>query len=287
MTENSLQDIALRLTRFWVDEGCRWLPAADLPLSAAVHHPQAFFGLLDTEPVRWVGLQPVRRPRDGRHGEQPYRLAGHLQLEVLYQPAPDDLLALVLRSLRAIGFQIDLHDLRFAEGRWRSETIDAWGAGWNLRVDGLGVARITLLQAVAGAPLEPVCAEVTYGVERLATCVTGAASAYDLAWSSGGPSYRAVRAADEEEASRWAFELADVERLRRRLADGEAEARACLDQGLGRLAYEAAMAVDADLEVLAARAGLEVGEREATLSRIRELVRAAADLATGRERSDD
>lgn len=257
----NLQDTVLRLTRFWVEEGCLVLPGADQPLAAGIEHPQAFAGLFGEAPYRRVFVQTVRRPADGRHGTQPYRLARHQQVVVLLRPAPDELLPIYLRSLRAVGAQLDLHDLRFAEGDWRSAVLDAWGLGWNVRLDGLGVTRVTWVQQAGGQSLDPVAAEITYGVERLVTCLAEAPSTYDIDWSAGGPRYGALRRRDEEEASRHAFAVVETETLRARFEGHREEAERCLAAALPGVAYEAVLRAADALAMLSARRALAPGER--------------------------
>lgn len=273
---STIQDVVLGLTRFWVDQGCALLAAADQPVAAAVMHPQAFPLLFGAAPCRLVFAQSVRRPLDGRHGVQPYRLAKHLQVEVVLKPAPDDLLPRYLDSLRALGFQLEEHDVRFAEGRWRAPGLAAWGMGWNVRIDGLGVSRLTVLQEAGGAALAPVSAELVYGVERLATSLAGAAAVFDVPWTDAGPSYGDLRRQEEREMSRYAFEVAGIDQLSAALDAAAAEAERCLDAGLSVSGYEAALRASHTLDLLAARGALAADRKLAGVERVRSLIGRAA-----------
>jgi len=257
------------------------LPAHDQPLIAGILHPQALQSLFVPQARSFVYLQPVRRPLDGRHGNQPYRLARHLQVVALLRPAPENLLHGFLASLRRLGIALEHHDLRFTEGRWSLPAIGAWGLGWNARLNGVGVARVTLIQEAAGRHPQPIAAEIAYGLERLVACVTSVRSAYDVAWSAGGPSYGALRRADEEALSRHAFDVADPEQLRARLAHDASEARMCLEAGVPTGALAAAVHSLYLLDLLAARRALGADERAAVEARIATTIRAVADAVAG------
>ncbi len=273
----SLQGACLRLQRFWTDEGCLLLPGHDQPLVAGILHPRVLLSIFGHQPRSFVYLQPVRRPLDGRHGNQPYRLARHLQLVTLLRPAPDDLLRRFLASLRSLGITLEHHDVRFTEGRWSLPGVAGWGLGWNVNLDGVGVARVTVIQSIAGHRPEPLAAEIAYGVERLLTCVTGARSAYDIAWAPGGPRYGELRHAEEQALSRHAFEVSDPARLRARLALDEADAEASLAAGLPSSACTAATRGLYLLDLLAARRELGAAERAQAESRIAAIVSSVAE----------
>ncbi len=274
----SLQETLLRLTRFWTAEGCLWVPSCDFEIETGTLHPDSFFHLLDSEPWRAVLLQAVRRPLDGRRREHPFRLQKHLQLQVILRPAPEDLQALYLRSLEALGFELAVHDLRFAEWSWSSTALDAWGSGWHVLIDGLGITRLTFLQQAAGQSLEPPTAELSYGIERLTMLLAGRPSAADLDWVDGGPTYGDLRRSEESELSRYVFSVADVETIRRQLDELLAEADRCLAADLVRPAYELTVKSLQGLDVLEARGALTTFERQQRLEQVRSRVRAAAAL---------
>ncbi len=258
-----LQTVVQRLMRFWIDEGCFFVPGHDAPVMAALQHPHIFLGLFDDVGRRRTALlQTVRRPQDSRYGDQPYRLARHLQLQIVLNPNPDDLMASYLRSLRAIGLQLDLHDLRFAESRWEMPALDAWGVGWSVRIDGMGVTRLTVLQAAGGVALTPVRAEIVYGIERLTTCLAGATSAFDVSWAPDGPSYGTLHWQDEREDARFDLELAEGADLDAAWGHALAAADSALAAGLSRTAFDAAMGALHVLERHMARGVLPAGAYE-------------------------
>ncbi len=275
----SLQDVILALQRFWAAEDCRLLPACDFAVPFATLHPDGFFGVLSPEPWRAAFLQPVRRPLDGRHGRHPYRLGKHLQFQVVLKPPPADVQALYRHSLEALGLELALHDVRFSEWSWQPTSIGASGSGWHALVDGLGVTRLTFLERLAGRDLDPPCVEISYGLERLAMTLQGAGSAFQLRWSEQGADYGRLRRQEEEELSRYAFDVADAGELQRRLEVLEAEAERCLSVGLARSAYELAVRCLEPIDLLEARGELSARERRDWLERVRGRVVAAAELA--------
>ncbi len=275
----SLQDTVLRLQRFWAAQGCLLLPPSDFEVPFATLLPDAFFRILAPEPWRAAYLQPVRRPLDGRYGKHPHRLAKHLQLQVVLKPPPPDVQALYLESLEALGLELALHDLRFAEWRWQPRSLDARGDGWHALLDGLGVTRLTFLERLAGRDLDPICVEISYGLERLAMTLQGAASAFDLGWSEAGADYGRLRRRDEEELSSYAFEVADAEGLGVRLEALEAEAGRCLEAGLARPAYALAVRCLKLIDLLDARGALPARERARLLEGVARRVVAIAELA--------
>jgi glycyl-tRNA synthetase alpha chain len=254
------------------------LPPCDFEVPFATLQPDAFFRILGPDPWRAAYLQPVRRPLDGRYGRHPYRLGKHLQMQVVLKPPPADVQGLYLESLEALGLELALHDLRFAEWCWQPRSLGARGAGWHAQLDGLGVTRLTFLDRIAGRDLDPVCVEISYGLERLVMTLQGADSAFDLGWSESGADYGRLRRQDEEELSRYAFEIADAGGLRRRLDALDEEAGRCLEAGLSRPAYELAVRTLKLIDLLDARGDLSVRQRAGQLERVRERVVAIAEL---------
>lgn len=273
----TLQDTILELSRFWANEGCLLLPPCDFEVPAGTMHPDAFFRLFGRKSWRGAYLQPIRRPLDGRHGKHPYRLSKHLQFQVQLKAPPEDVPGLYLRSLEALGFVLVEHDVRFAEWKWESRSLGARGLGWHVQLDGLGVTRLTYLQQAAGRPLEPVSAEISYGVERLSMALAETRNVFHLRWTVDGPEYGRLRQRDEVELSRYASEVADVDYLRRGLGELEREARRCLEADLLRPAYELAIKALQPIELLETRGELSARERDGWLDRVRALVAAAAD----------
>ncbi|MCP3963458.1 MAG: glycine--tRNA ligase subunit alpha [bacterium] len=279
----SLQDAVLRLQSFWSAQGCLLLPPCDFAVPYATLQPDAFFAILGAAPWRAAYLQPVRRPLDGRFGEHPYRLAKHLQLHVALKPPPADVQSLFLDSLRALDLDLSIHDLRFEEWAWEASSLGARGSGWHALLDGLGVTRLTFLERLAGRDLDPVSVEISYGLERLTMLLQGAADVYSVDWSAGGSEIGRLRRNDERELSRYLSEVADADDLRRRLEALGREAERCLEAGLARPAYELAISCLGPIDGLDARGVLSMRERGALLTRVRDLVVAAAELRSGEE----
>ncbi len=181
--ELTFQEIIHRLLGFWMDYGCVVQQPYDLEVGAGTMHPETFLRVLGRQPYKVAYVQPSRRPTDGRYGENPNRLYKHSQLQVILKPAPDDIQDVYLESLKAIGIPLELHDLRFEEDNWESPTLGAWGIGWQVLLDGLEITQFTYFQQAGGQDLMPISGEITYGLERIATFVTGKNSVYDLRWS--------------------------------------------------------------------------------------------------------
>ncbi len=281
-----LQDAILHLQWFWAAQGCLLLESCDFAVPYATLHPDAFFGIVTSESWRAAFPQPVRRPLDGRYGKHPYRLGKHLQLQVELKPPPEDVQSLYLESLEALGFELALHDVRFVEWGWEPRSLGGGGEGWHALMDGLGVTRITFLDRIAGRQLEPPCVEISYGLERLVMTLQGAASAYRLNWSEDGLDYGRLRRRDEEELSRYAFEVADAGGLRRRLEALEEETERCLASGLARAAYELAVRCLEPIDLLDARGELSSRERARRQEWVGQRVAASVDLrATTEEKS--
>lgn len=282
----AVQEGIFELTRYWAAQGCLVLPPCEAKIPAGTLHPDVFFHLLDGKSWRAAYLQPVRRPLDGRHGRHPYRLARHLQLQVVLQGTGEDVRELYLESLRALGCDLAAHDLRFTEWNWESQALGAWGLGWHVQLDGLGVTRLTFVQQLAGIELQPVAVEISYGLERLLMALARVRSVFQLPWRDGGASYGDLHRPAELEHSRWAVEVAGVEATQRRLEDLAHEARAALEADLPRFAYELAVGVLYSIDLLDARGQLTARERHQRLEGVRELVTAAAERYLGGQRGE-
>ncbi len=282
----TFQDVVLRLQQFWGEQGCELLAPCDFEVPFATLHPEAFFNLLGTTPWRGAYLQPVRRSLDGRYGRHPYRLGRHHQFEVILKPPLADIQSLYLESLAAVGLELRLHDVRFAEWEWQPRSLGVKGVGWHARVNGLGVTRVTFLQQVANRDLDPVSVEISYGLERLMMLHQGVASAFDIEWSSGGRDLGPRRRREEAETSRYVFEVADVADLRSRIQAQERDAQRCLSAGLARPAYELAVQCLELIDTLEARGDVAPRERSGFLDRVRHLVVAAAELDLERQISE-
>ncbi|MDB5508959.1 MAG: glycyl-tRNA synthetase subunit alpha [Hyphomicrobiales bacterium] len=283
--KRSFQGLILTLQRFWAEQGCVILQPYDMEVGAGTFHPATTLRSLGTRPWKAAYVQPSRRPKDGRYGENPNRLQHYYQFQVILKPSPPDLQDLYLRSLAAIGVDAALHDIRFVEDDWESPTLGAWGLGWECWCDGMEVSQFTYFQQVAGIECAPVSGELTYGLERLAMYVQGVENVYDLNFIGlEGPdriTYGDVFLQAEQEYSRHNFEHADTDRLFRHFKDAEAECRKLLaagDAGERHLmvlpAYDQCIKASHTFNLLDARGVISVTERQSYILRVRELAKA-------------
>ncbi|MBB6168494.1 glycine--tRNA ligase subunit alpha [Chelatococcus composti] len=294
----SFQGLILTLQRFWAERGCVILQPYDMEVGAGTFHPATTLRALGPKPWRAAYVQPSRRPKDGRYGENPNRLQHYYQFQVILKPSPKDLQDLYLQSLYAIGIDPALHDIRFVEDDWESPTLGAWGLGWECWCDGMEVSQFTYFQQVAGFECAPVAGELTYGLERLAMYVQGVENVYDLNFNGGEGedkvTYGDVFLQAEQEYSRYNFEHADTEMLFRHFRDAEEECRRLIAAGtagendpdkrhkLALPAYDQCIKASHVFNLLDARGVISVTERQSYILRVRELAKAcgAAWLAT-------
>jgi glycyl-tRNA synthetase alpha chain len=284
----TFQDLLFKLEKYWTGKGCILQQPYDLEVGAGTLHPETFLRVLGPEPYRVVYAQPSRRPADGRYGENPNRLYKHTQLQVLLKPAPVNVQDLYLESLRAIGINLKEHDVRFEEDNWEAPTLGAWGVGWQVLLDGLEITQFTYFQQCGGIDLDPVPAELTYGLDRIAQYLQGADNVFDVRWSPT-VSYRQVRFADEQQFSAYNFDWADAAGTRKMFDLAEAEAQRLLKAFAGLdetakkkfpvlAAYEFCLKCSHLFNVLDARGVISTTERAAIIGRIRQLsCKAAAD----------
>jgi glycyl-tRNA synthetase alpha chain len=282
---SSFQDLILKLQRYWADQACVILQPYDMEMGAGTFHPATTLRALGPEPWRAAYVQPSRRPKDGRYGENPNRLQHYYQFQVILKPSPPDIQDLYLDSLRAIGVDVANHDIRFVEDDWESPTLGAWGLGWEVWCDGMEVSQFTYFQQVGGFDCDPVSGELTYGLERLAMYVQGVDRVFDLNFNGGRGkdkvTYGDVFLQSEQEYSRYNFEQADTKMLLAHFRDAEAECKALLakgDDGKRHLmvlpAYDQAIKASHIFNLLDARGVISVTERQAFILRVRELARA-------------
>lgn len=286
--ERSFQGLILTLQRFWAERGCVILQPYDMEVGAGTFHPATTLRSLGPKPWKAAYVQPSRRPKDGRYGENPNRFQHYYQFQVILKPSPENLQALYLESLEAIGIDPKVHDIRFVEDDWESPTLGAWGLGWECWCDGMEVSQFTYFQQVAGFECAPVSGELTYGLERLAMYLQGVDNGYDLNFNGlEGPdkvTYGDVFKQAEEEYSRHNFEYADPEMLMRHFEDAEKECRALLEKGAaaspdGRHlcvlpAYDQCIKASHRFNLLDARGVISVTERQSYILRVRELAKA-------------
>jgi glycyl-tRNA synthetase alpha chain len=281
----SFQGLILRLQTFWAAQGCAILQPYDIEVGAGTFHPATVLRALGPLPWRAAYVQPSRRPKDGRYGENPNRLQHYYQFQVILKPSPENLQELYLGSLKAIGIDVSLHDIRFVEDDWESPTLGAWGLGWECWCDGMEVSQFTYFQQVAGIECAPVAGELTYGLERLAMYVQGVENVYDLNFNGREGAekltYGDVFKQAEQEYSRYNFEYADTDMLFRHFADAEAECKALLEKGergerhlMVLPAYDQCIKASHVFNLLDARGVISVTERQSYILRVRELAKA-------------
>ncbi len=285
----SFQALILTLQNFWAAQGCVVLQPYDMEVGAGTFHPATTLRSLGPKPWKAAYVQPSRRPKDGRYGENPNRLQHYYQFQVILKPSPENLQELYLESLRAIGVDMALHDVRFVEDDWESPTLGAWGLGWECWCDGMEVSQFTYFQQVAGFECSPVSGELTYGLERLAMYVQGVDSIYEINYNGGDVSYGDVFLQAEQEYSRYNFEHAETTILFQHFKDAEAECRSLLAKGeagerhlMALPAYDQCIKASHSFNLLDARGVISVTERQSYILRVRELAKAccAAWLAT-------
>ena len=265
----------MALNRYWAEQGCVVYQPYDVEVGAGTMHPATFLRALGPEPWRTAYVQPCRRPTDGRYGENPNRLQHYYQYQVILKPAPADVQDLYLRSLETLGIDPARHDVRFVEDDWEQPTLGAWGLGWEVWLDGMEVTQFTYFQQVGGIDLHPISAEITYGLERIAMYLQGVDNVFDVRWNEE-IRYGELFHANEVDYSRFNFELADKELLRRHFDEYEAQALRLLDEGLVQPAYDYVLKCSHTFGLLDARGALGVTDRAAMIARVRDLARKTA-----------
>ena len=297
-SSNSLtfQELILRLQAFWAERGCVLQQPYDVEVGAGTMAPETFLRVLGPNPYKVAYTQPSRRPADGRYGENPNRLFKHLQLQVILKPPPENVQELYLESLAAIGIDLRQHDIKFEEDNWESPTLGAWGIGWQVMLDGLEITQFTYFQQCGGVDLDPISAELTYGLERIAAFLQDVDSIYDIVWARDPETgrevkYREVRLADEQQFSVYNFELADVEKTWKHFELCETECKALIDryaalkknmgEGYGVAhdpsrypllgAYDLCLKCSHYFNILDARGAISVTERVGVIARVRAL----------------
>lgn len=272
----TFQEIIMTLEKFWSKKGCLIWQPYDVEKGAGTFNPATFLRCLGPKPWAVAYVEPSRRPADGRYGENPNRLQHYYQYQVIIKPAPADIQQLYLSSLKAIGLDPRRHDIRFVEDDWESPTLGAWGLGWEVWLDGMEATQFTYFQQVGGVDLNPISVEITYGLERLAMYSQKKDNVYDLAWTDN-VKYGDVHLEDEKQWSKYNFEEADTEMLRRHFTDWERDAKRLLEGGLVLPAYDAVMKCSHLFNLLDARGAISVTERTAYIGRVRALARKTAE----------
>ena len=277
---STFQGLILALQQFWAQQGCVILQPLDMEVGAGTFHPATFLRALGPENWNSAYVQPCRRPKDGRYGENPNRLQHYYQFQVVLKPSPDNIQDLYLESLRLLGIDTGIHDVRFVEDNWESPTLGAWGLGWEVWLNGMEVTQFTYFQQAGGLECFPVTGEITYGLERIAMYLQGVDSIYDLTWtldpSGGKVTYGDVFHQNEVEMSRFNFEEAPVDFLFHSFEVYEKESQRLIERGLPLPAYEMVMKASHAFNLLDARHAISVTERQRFILRVRTLARAVA-----------
>jgi glycyl-tRNA synthetase alpha chain len=272
----TFQDVILTLQHFWAERGCVIQQPYDMEVGAGTFHPATFLRVLGPEPWKTAFVQPSRRPTDGRYGENPNRLGAYYQFQVGLKPAPVEVQELYLDSLRALGLDPHVHDLRFVEDDWESPTLGAWGLGWEVWADGQEVTQFTYFQQAGGIDLKPVTAELTYGLERVTMYLQNVDNVYDLEWVAG-VKYGQIHKQSEVEFSKFNFEHSDA-KLNFTLFDAfERQCQALLAAGLVLPAYDYCMKCSHTFNLLDARGAIGVTERQRFIGRVRALAKGCAE----------
>jgi glycyl-tRNA synthetase alpha chain len=291
---HTFQELILRLQTFWAERGCVLQQPYDVEVGAGTMAPETFLRVLGPHPYKVAYVQPSRRPADGRYGENPNRLFKHMQLQVILKPPPENVQELYLESLGAMGIDLRQHDIKFEEDNWESPTLGAWGIGWQVMLDGLEITQFTYFQQCGGVDLDPISAELTYGLERIAAFLQDVDSIYDIVWAldpetGHGTTYGDVRLADELQFSVYNFEFADVEKAWKHFELCESECKLLLEKysalshaktdgcGEGKKRFPLLGAYDLCLKcshlfnILDARGAISVTERVGVIARVRAL----------------
>jgi glycyl-tRNA synthetase alpha chain len=305
----TLQELILRLQTFWAERGCVLQQPYDVEVGAGTMAPETFLRVLGPKPYKVAYVQPSRRPADGRYGENPNRLFKHMQLQVILKPPPENVQELYLQSLAAMGIELGHHDIKFEEDNWEAPTLSAWGVGWQVMLDGQEITQFTYFQQCGGVDLNPICAELTYGLERIAQFLQDLDSIYDIVWArdpetGAAVKYGDVRLADELQFSVYNFEMADVEKAWKHFEMYEAECKGLIDKYLHLMkgessgharekarfpllgAYDLCLKCSHLFNILDARGAISVTERVGVIARVRALAVGIAKAWVDQQKSE-
>ena len=275
----TFQDLILALQQFWAERGCVITQPYDMQMGAATFHPATFLRAVGPEPWSSAYVQPCRRPSDGRYGKNPFRLQHYYQYQVVIKPSPKDMQDIYLESLRTIGIDPAIHDIRFVEDNWESPSLGAWGLGWEVWLNGMEITQFTYFQQVGGLECQPVTGEITYGLERLAMYLQEVENIFDIVWTDGPLgciSYRDVYYQNEIEQSKYNFELADIDTLFNVFDLAENDCQRLIELKLALPAYEQMLTASHTFNLLDARQAISVNERQRFILRIRDMSKSVA-----------
>jgi glycyl-tRNA synthetase alpha chain len=276
----TFQELILALQQFWAARGCVIAQPYDMPMGAGTFHPATFLRAIGPEPWSAAYVQPSRRPTDGRYGDNPFRLQHYYQYQVVIKPSPENIQDMYLDSLRAIGIDPTVHDIRFVEDNWESPTLGAWGLGWEVWLNGMEITQFTYFQQVGGLECRPVTGEITYGLERLAMYLQDVESIFDITWTDGPLgriTYGDVYHQNEVEQSRYNFEEADVDALFAAFDQAEKDSLRLVELDLALPAYEQMLTASHTFNLLDARQAISVSERQRFILRVRTMARGIAE----------
>jgi len=276
----TFQGLILQLQEYWSRQGCVIVQPLDIEVGAGTFHPMTFLRSIGPEPMSSAYVQPCRRPTDGRYGENPNRLQHYYQFQVMLKPSPKNIQELYLNSLKELGIDPLVHDIRFVEDNWESPTLGAWGLGWEIWLNGMEISQFTYFQQVGGLECTPVTGEITYGLERLAMYIQNVDSIYDLVWTDGPLGtvyYRDIFHQNEVEQSTYNFEHADVDALFKQFDQCEKDSQKLIEANLPLPAYEQVMKASHAFNLLDARHAISVTERQRYILRVRTLSKAVAE----------
>lgn len=277
---STFQGLIFALQQFWAEQGCVIMQPLDMEVGAGTFHPATFLRAIGPESWNTAYVQPCRRPTDGRYGENPNRLQHYYQFQVILKPSPKNIQELYLDSLRSLGIDMAVHDIRFVEDNWESPTLGAWGLGWEVWLNGMEVTQFTYFQQVGGLECYPVSGEITYGIERIAMYLQGVDSIYDIVWADGPDgivTYGDVFKQNEVEMSAFNFEHADTDHLFRYFDECELQCQTLIENSLALPAYEQVLKASHYFNLLDARNAISVTERQRFILRVRTLARSVAE----------
>ena len=277
----TFQDLILALQQFWAERGCVIAQPYDMQMGAGTFHPATFLRAVGPEPWSAAYVQPCRRPTDGRYGDNPFRLQHYYQFQVVIKPSPEDIQDIYLESLRTIGIDPTVHDIRFVEDNWESPSLGAWGLGWEVWLNGMEITQFTYFQQLGGLECRPVTGEITYGLERLAMYLQDVESIFDIVWTDGPLgriNYRDVYHQNEVEQSRYNFELADIDSLFNAFDLAEHDCQRLIELKLALPAYEQMLVASHTFNLLDARQALSVSERQRFILRVRDMSKSVATV---------
>jgi glycyl-tRNA synthetase alpha chain len=276
---STFQGLILALQQFWADHGCVIIQPLDIEVGAGTFHPATFLRAIGPESWNSAYIQPCRRPTDSRYGENPMRLQHYYQFQVILKPSPANIQDLYLKSLKFLGIDTNVHDIRFVEDNWESPTLGAWGLGWEVWLNGMEVTQFTYFQQVGGLECFPVSGEITYGIERIAMYLQGVDSIYDIVWAetpNGTVTYGDVFHQNEVEMSAYNFEHANIDNLFKSFDDSETQCQFLIENKLVLPAYEMVLKASHYFNLLDARSAISVTERQRYILRVRTLARLVA-----------